>query len=66
MADTLPPRKKPGRPRLDADAPSVSMNIRVPPKHYDRLFQRARQERMAFADYLRKCLRVDGESRKAD
>ena len=56
-----PSRRRRGRPRLDADdpGPSVNVHVRLSSRHYDRLYQVAKQSRMSMADWIRKRLQVD-------
>ena len=50
---TPTPPRKPGRPRLDAAAPSVSVSVRLSTKQYDELYTRAQHARCSVADIIR-------------
>jgi hypothetical protein len=50
-------RRRPGRPRLDPEDPSVNVHFRLPTKQYDAAVKRAQDERLSLADYIRRQLR---------
>ncbi len=45
-----------GRPRLDAEDPTVQTSLRLPSKQFDASQKQARAERMTMADWIRKML----------
>ena len=48
--------KRPGRPPLDPDDPSVKFSLTLPSKRYDALCRRAAADRETIADVLRRAL----------
>jgi hypothetical protein len=50
--------RRPGRPPLAANAPSVSVHIRLPAPDYDRAYAAARHERLTVPAWIRQ--RVTG------
>jgi hypothetical protein len=53
-----PVRRKPGRPPLDPTDPvSVSMNLKLPSKQFDAVYQAARQQRCSMPDLVRTAVR---------
>jgi hypothetical protein len=40
------PKRRPGRPALDAHDPSVEVSVRLPSRQYDRLYEQAQRERI--------------------
>lgn len=51
MADT-----KRGRPRLDAQSPTVPVSVYLPSKTYDRLCVEARRDGGTLSEYIRQVL----------
>jgi len=62
MADE-PPRRRVGRPPLDPEDRSVTLNVRVPPKDYDAVYSEASRQRQTMAQWVRatiqRQLRID-------
>jgi hypothetical protein len=51
--------KRPGRPSLDAaGGPSTQIGVRLSPKEFDALYQRATKARVTLAELVRQELRV--------
>jgi hypothetical protein len=48
----------PGRPRLDPSDSSVSVTLRVPSKHYDRMNLEAKRARLTLPDWMRERVKV--------
>jgi hypothetical protein len=53
----MPQRRRPGRPRLDPDNPTVSVHVRLPAKQYDDASKAARDRRMSVPELVRRALR---------
>jgi hypothetical protein len=49
-----PPRRPPGRPRLDPSDESVSIHVRVPSRHYDAVYQAAQSARVSVPELIRR------------
>jgi hypothetical protein len=49
-----------GRPRLDPDAPSVSVSVRLTPKQFDATQKQAAEARMTMRDWIREMLARGG------
>lgn len=47
-----------GRPRLDPDDRSTQLNVRLPSKHYDDVYQRAAAERLTMSEWIRRTMRA--------
>jgi hypothetical protein len=58
------PPRRPGRPPLDPDDPSVPVHVKLPSKQYDLLYERARQERTTIPELVRRALRVITDERE--
>jgi hypothetical protein len=58
------PPKRQGRPPLDKEDPSVSVNVRVPGKLYDRMYERAQRERVTIPELIRRNLREPNDHSK--
>jgi hypothetical protein len=56
--------KRTGRPPLDADEPSASVHLRLPPRTYDAAYQRAQRDQVSVPEVLRRAL--DRELRDDD
>jgi hypothetical protein len=56
--------KRPGRPTLDPDDPSVRFSLTLPSKRYDALCRHAAAERETVADVLRRALSREFRVRK--
>jgi hypothetical protein len=54
-----PPPRKPGRPPLDPNDPSVRVCFRLPGRQYDDLYHRAQRERTDVGTIIRRRLRDD-------
>jgi hypothetical protein len=54
--------KRPGRPPLDAEDPSVDVHLRLPAKQYDEAFERAQRERVTVPELIRRALQERKES----
>jgi len=52
-------QRKPGRPPLDPNDPSVEVCVALPAKRYDDLYTRARLERVSIQELIRRSLRAD-------
>jgi hypothetical protein len=51
-------RNAPGRPPLDDDGgPSAQLSVRLPPREFDRLYQRAQRARVTVPELLRRDIR---------
>jgi len=48
--------KRPGRPRLDPDDPSVHLTVRLPSKQFDASQKKAAEERLTMAEWIRQML----------
>jgi predicted HicB family RNase H-like nuclease len=49
--------KRPGRPPLAADDPSVDVHVRMPGKQYDAAWAQAQQDRLTVPEWIRRVLR---------
>jgi hypothetical protein len=52
MADE-PPRRRVGRPPLDPNDRSITLNVRVPPRDYDAVYSEASRQRLTMAQWVR-------------
>jgi hypothetical protein len=53
---------RPGRPTLDDDGErSTQVTVRLAPKEFDTLYQRATRERVSVAEAIRRGIRRDGQ-----
>jgi len=50
--------RRPGRPPLDAQDPSVKLTVSVTTKKYDELYARAKAARMNLSEFVRRELRA--------
>ena len=50
------PRRR-GHPRLDPDDESVDIHLKLPSRQYDRLYLKAKEERMTIPEVIRRALR---------
>jgi hypothetical protein len=55
---TPPPRRSPGRPRLNDADTSVSVTVRLPAKQLDALYDTARRERASLSSVIRRRLQA--------
>ncbi|MGH9309054.1 MAG: hypothetical protein ACRD1U_06760 [Vicinamibacterales bacterium] len=55
--------KRRGRPPLDANDPSVPVQVRMPGREYDSVYERARRERVSVPEICRRAL---ARSRRED
>ena len=53
-----------GRPPLDADDPSVTVNVRLPSKVYDKVYQAAQRERCGVPEVIRRAVKDKVEKQK--
>ena len=51
--------RRPGRPPLDPDDPSTTVNVRLPGREYDRLYTIAQQQRLTVPEMIRRALARD-------
>ena len=49
----MKPTNPPGRPRLDPTDTSVSITLRVPSRHYERMNLEAKRARLTLQDWMR-------------
>jgi hypothetical protein len=56
MPDVDGARRRPGRPPLDRDDPSVAVTFRLPSRRVDLLCQRADRERISVPELIRRGL----------
>jgi hypothetical protein len=49
-------KRPPGRPRVDPTDESVSVNLKLPSRHYDALYARARDARTSVPAMIRRML----------
>ena len=52
----MTPRKRPGRPPLDKDSPSVGIHVKVSSRTYDVVYACARRERVSVPEVVRRVL----------
>jgi hypothetical protein len=46
--------QRPGRPPLDANSPSVHVNVRVPARQYDELYAEAQRRGLSVPEVIRR------------
>lgn len=56
MCGKARPVKRPGRPRIDPDDDSVSINVTLPSRQYDQVYAEAQRERVSIAEAVRRRL----------
>lgn len=49
--------RPPGRPPLDPNDRSVPIQVRVPSREWDEIYQRSRRDRLTMPEYIRLALR---------
>jgi len=55
------PPRKPGRPPLAPNDPSVPVCFKIPGRQYDDLYRRAQQERTSIGAVIRRSLQRDDD-----
>lgn len=51
-------RRRGGRPALAMNEPTTGVSVKMPASLYDRLYQRARRDRVSIAEAIRRALRT--------
>jgi hypothetical protein len=53
----MTPPKRPGRPPLDPNDPTVNTHVRLPSKLYDEAYARAQKDRVTVPEAIRRALK---------
>lgn len=57
---TPPPKRKPGRPRIDPTDRTISFSVKLPSKQYDEIYAQSRRTRETMNAWIRRTLKDKG------